>query len=240
MAIHLSLAELEAGLDVVRSSPADGGTLELIVRRPSVGEREVLDEGELDVAEGLVGDTWSSRPSKKTADGGPHPEMQLNVMNARAALLVAAGDPDRRALAGDQLYLDLDLSEANLPPGTRLAIGDAVIEITAEPHSGCAKFSERFGVNAVRFVNSHGRPRAASCRGINAKVVTAGHDPPGRRRREGLTHRADRRSGHAHHHRLQPRRHADHRHGPHGRLLRAGLRRRRSPSRWRRPTTTRG
>jgi hypothetical protein len=167
-----SLAELEASLDVVRASPADGGTLELLVRRPAVGEREVLDEGVLDVAEGLVGDTWSSRPSKKTPDGSPHPEMQLNVINAHAALLVA-GHPDRRPLAGDQLYVDLDLSEANLPPGTRLAIGEAVIEITAEPHRGCAKFSERFGVDAVRFVNS-AAGRELKLRGVNAKVVTPG------------------------------------------------------------------
>jgi hypothetical protein len=172
MAIHLSLADLEAGLDAVRRSPSDGGILELIVRRPAAGERELLDEGELDVVEGLVGDGWSSLPSKKTADGSPHPEMQLNVMNASAALLIA-GDPDRRALAGDQLYVDLDLSEANLPPGSLLAIGDAVIEITAQPHRGCAKFSKRFGVDAVRFVNSKAG-RELKLRGINAKVVTSG------------------------------------------------------------------
>ena len=146
MATHLSLDELHAGLDAVRSSPKDSGTLELIVRRPAVGERELLDEGELDLRVGLVGDTWIDRGSKKTPDGSSHPEMQLNVMNASAALLVAAGDAGRPALAGDQLFVDLDLSETNLPPGTRLAIGDAVIEITAEPHRGCAKFSERFGV----------------------------------------------------------------------------------------------
>jgi hypothetical protein len=144
------------------------------VRRPEVGAREELDEGELDLTEGLVGDTWNRRPSKKTPDGSPHPEMQLNVMNARAALLVAAGDASRRALCGDQLYLDLDLSESNLPPGTRVAIGPvAVIEVTDQPHRGCAKFSERFGVDAVRFVNSSDG-RHLKLRGINAKVVVAG------------------------------------------------------------------
>jgi hypothetical protein len=174
VAAQHSLGELNAGLDVVRAAPVDEGTLELIVRRPEVGAREELDEGELDLAEGLVGDTWNRRPSKKTPDGSPHPEMQLNVMNARAALLVAAGDASRRALCGDQLYLDLDLSESNLPPGTRVAIGPvAVIEVTDQPHRGCAKFSERFGVDAVRFVNSSDG-RHLKLRGINAKVVVAG------------------------------------------------------------------
>lgn len=171
--VHRSLDELTAGLDAVRAAPKDEGRLELIVRRPRPGEREILVEGELDLELGLVGDDWSRRPSKKTPDGSPHPEMQLNLMNATAALLVAGGDPDRRALAGDQLYVELDLSEANLPPGTQLAIGSAVIEITAEPHRGCAKFSKRFGVNAVRFVNST-EGRQLKLRGINAKVVQPG------------------------------------------------------------------
>jgi MOSC domain-containing protein YiiM len=170
---HHSLDTLMASIQQVRDSPRDGGRLDLIVRRPGVGLREVLEEGELDPLVGLVGDTWGQRPSKRSVDGGPHPEMQLNLMNATAALLVAAGDPARRALAGDQLYLHLDLSYDNLPPGTRLALGDAVIEVTAEPHRGCAKFSERFGVDAVRFVNS-AEGRKLNLRGINAKVVTPG------------------------------------------------------------------
>ena len=174
MVRQLPLAELMARLDQVRAAPQDNGTVDLIVRRPAPGEREELEEGVLDLVEGRVGDGWSRRPSKKTPDGGPHPEMQLNLMNALAALAVAADDPARRALCGDQLYVDLDLSEANLPPGTRLALGDeAVIEVTAEPHRGCAKFSERFGVDAVRFVNSP-EGRALKLRGINAKVVVPG------------------------------------------------------------------
>ncbi len=173
MATHLSLPELEAGLDAVRGAPADGGTLELVVARPGPGRREVLEEAELDLVEGLVGDSWSWRPSRKTPDGSPHPDMQLNVMNAAAALLVAAGDPDRRALCGDQLYLDLDLSETNLPVGARLAIGEAVIEITGVPHRGCAKFTKHFGRGAARFVNSP-TGRELKLRGVNAKVVTPG------------------------------------------------------------------
>ncbi|HJR25752.1 MAG TPA: hypothetical protein VJ804_09775 [Acidimicrobiales bacterium] len=173
MTTHHSRSELEAGLAHVRAAPADGGTLELIVRRPAVGEREVLEEGELDLAEGLVGDTWKDRASRRTEDGGPHPEMQLNVMNARAALLAAAGDPERRALAGDQLYLDLDIGHDNLPAGTRLSIGAAVIEVTEQPHTGCAKFAERFGQDAVRFFNSP-EGKALRLRGLNAKVVVPG------------------------------------------------------------------
>ncbi|HEY8527944.1 MAG TPA: MOSC domain-containing protein [Acidimicrobiales bacterium] len=167
--MHLSTAALEAGLDTVRAAPADDGRLELIVRRPAVGEREELAEGQLDTAEGLVGDSWRARGSRR---GPADPDAQITLMNARAALLVAV-DPARRALAGDQLYVDLDLSESNLPPGTRLAIGDAVIELSAKPHTGCAKFSARFGKEALRFVNSP-EGRKLRLRGANARVVVGG------------------------------------------------------------------
>jgi hypothetical protein len=169
---HRSPAQLEAGLDEVRDAPKAEGRLELIVRRPAVNEREILDEGELDLAVGLVGDTWNVRGSSRTEDGSSHPDMQLNVMNARATALVA-GPVERWPLAGDQLYLELDISEANLPAGTRLAIGDAVIEVSAQPHTGCAKFTERFGLEAMRFVNSP-EGRELRLRGMNAKVVTPG------------------------------------------------------------------
>ena len=169
---HATIATLEAGVEDVRRSPADVGVVELIVRRPAVEEREVLDEATLDTAEGLVGDTWKVRGSRRTPDGSAHPDMQLNVMNARAARLVA-GDDDRRQLAGDQLYLDLDISVTNLPPGTRLALGSAVIEVTPEPHTGCAKFAKRFGKEAVKFVNSD-VGKELRLRGMNAKVVVSG------------------------------------------------------------------
>lgn len=166
--------ELEAGLADVRRSPRDEGVLELIVARPSVGARAVLEEGELDLAVGLVGDNWDQRSSKRTADGGPHPDMQLNLINARLSRLIAAeGTVEHRALAGDQLHVDLDLSEANLPAGTRLAIGGAIVEVTDQPHTGCAKFAERFGAAAARFVNV-GAGKELRLRGINAKVVVAG------------------------------------------------------------------
>src|SRR5262245_20469972 len=169
---QLTAAELEAGLGAIAESPATDGVLELIVRRPAVGVRETIAEGELDPAVGLVGDSWSTRSSRRTPDGSPHPDMQLNVMSSRVVALLAH-DRSRWPLAGDQLFVDLDLSEANLPAGTRLAIGAAVIEVTAEPHTGCGKFVERFGVAATAFVNAAER-RHLHLRGINAKVVQRG------------------------------------------------------------------
>ena len=169
---HLSMAELEAGLDLIRQSPSDDGVLELIVRRPRQNERDVLVEAQLDLTEGLVGDSWRARGSRHMPDKAAHPEMQLNIMNARAAALVAQSK-DRWALAGDQLYVDFDLSEANAPPGTRLAIGATVIEVTAQPHTGCTKFVSRFGVDAMKFVNSP-VGKQLHLRGINAKVVQPG------------------------------------------------------------------
>ena len=174
--MHLTTDELEAGLDHVRQSPADGGTLQLIVRRPAEDERELLDEGTLDLTVGLVGDTWSVRHSKRTGEG-PQPDRQLTLMNARAAALVAGGE-ERRQLAGDQLYVDFDLSGANAPAGTRLQIGSAVVEITEPPHTGCVKFAARFGKEALQFVNSD-QGYALNLRGINARVISPGVVRPG-------------------------------------------------------------
>jgi len=169
---YRSTYELEAGIEHVRAAPADVGTLEMIVRRPAVDVREVDEVGVLDLEVGLVGDTWSERGSSSTSDGSAHPDAQLTVMNARAADLVA-GTRDRWALAGDQLYVDLDLSERGLPAGSRLSIGKAVIEITAKPHTGCKKFASRFGKEALRFVNI-GVGAELHLRGRNAKVVVPG------------------------------------------------------------------
>lgn len=168
---HLTTAELEAGLDEVRRSPADAGVVELVVARPEVGGRDVLEEGALDHEKGLVGDNWGARHDM------PDPDKQLNVINARLSRLVAI-DPERRPLAGDQLHVDLDLSIENLPPGTRLALGSAVIEVTEPPHTGCAKFVERFGRDAMRFVNSP-LGRELRLRGMCARVVVAGTVRPG-------------------------------------------------------------
>jgi len=175
---HLDTAALQAGLGHVRESPPDHGTVEMIVRRPAVDEREVLAVG-THADTGLAGDTWRVRGSSRTPDGSAHPGMQLTVINSRAALLVAQ-DPDRRMLAGDQLYVDLDLSPVNLPAGTRLAVGSAVIEVSEEPHLGCAKFAARFGVEALRFVNSR-VGRGLRLRGLNARILTSGTVRPGDR-----------------------------------------------------------
>jgi hypothetical protein len=169
---HRSADELTAALDDIRRSPASSGTVELIVRRPAEDEREVLDEGMLDLELGLVGDVWKARGSSRAPDRSANPDAQLTLMNARAAQAIA-GTSERRPLAGDQLYVDLDLSIENLPTGTRLAVGDAVIEVTPEPHTGCAKFSARFGTEALRFVNKS-PGRELRLRGVNTRVVTPG------------------------------------------------------------------
>lgn len=161
-----------AGLDQVAGAPSDGGRLELIVRRPVPGERETLDSGELTLEDGLLGDGWLARGSRHTADGSAEPARQITLMNCRAAALFA-GDRSRWSLAGDQLYVDFDLSEDNVPAGTRLRIGTAVVEVSVEPHTGCQKFTERFGLEATRLLRSaEGRP--FQLRGINARVVEPG------------------------------------------------------------------
>jgi MOSC domain-containing protein YiiM len=174
---HAEMTRLEESLDHIRQSPADNGTLELIARRPAEDEREVLTEARLDVQNGLEGDTWHVRGSSRTADGGPSSDAQVTLMNARTAAAVA-GERERWPLAGDQLFVDLDLSQANLPPGSRVQIGSAVIEFSEAPHTGCAKFSARFGVDALKFVNSqpwrHLRLRGANCRVVVSGTVRTG------------------------------------------------------------------
>jgi MOSC domain-containing protein YiiM len=144
----------------------------MIVRRPQIGTREVVTEAELDTHVGLVGDNWRTRGYRRTADGSAHPDMQLTLMNARAIALVAQ-TKERWALAGDQLFVDFDLSDAHIPPGTQLLIGTALVEVTAEPHTGCRQFAARFGVDAVKFVNSP-IGKQLHLRGINAKIIRSG------------------------------------------------------------------
>jgi hypothetical protein len=166
------MPELKAGLDHIRQSPKDQGSLELIVCRPETEHREILDEAQLDVEKGLIGDNWTLRKSTRTSDGSPHPDMQINIMNVRAVALVAQ-ERERWPLAGDQLYLDLDLSKNNLPAGARISIGTAILEVTPPPHTGCQKFVARFGLDAMKFVNSE-IGLSLCLRGINAKVVQSG------------------------------------------------------------------
>lgn len=169
---HLTMAELEAHIADIQQSPKDEGVLDMIVRRPRANEREVLSEGQLSLTEGLVGDNWQTRGSSRTPDRTAHPDMQLNVMNSRVIALIAQ-DKERWQLAGDQLFIDLDLSTDNLPPGTQLALGSAIIEVTPQPHTGCKKFMSRFGLDAMKFVNSP-IGKQLCLRGINAKVVHPG------------------------------------------------------------------
>ena len=183
--------DLVEALPALDAAPRDAGSLTLIVRRPGVDQREVLDAGELDLTVGLVGDNWQHRPSSRMPDRSPHPDMQLNVINTRIASYLAFGDVDRQALAGDQLHVDLDLSTANLPVGTLLVFGEApdsdpdagpdsrpTIVVTEQPHTGCAKFVSRYGPEAMKFVNGAiGRP--LRLRGLNAKVVVPGRIRPG-------------------------------------------------------------
>jgi hypothetical protein len=167
-----TFAEFEAMIDDIRDAPSEVGVVELIVRRPAVDEREVVNEARLDVADGLVGDTWRTRGNRHTPHGSADPHAQLTVMNARAAA-AAAGDVSRWPLAGDQIYADFDLSVEHLPPGTRLTIGDAEIEVSEKPHTGCAKFSGRFGKDALRFVSTP-EGRRLRLRGMNARITKSG------------------------------------------------------------------
>jgi MOSC domain-containing protein YiiM len=169
---HLSRERLEAGLGQIRESPHDDGRVVLIVRRPSVGERDLPTEAALDLVSGLVGDNWLVRGSSSTPDRSAHPNKQITVMNARVAELVAGGT-ERMPLCGDQLYVDMDLSVENLPAGGLLAVGGAVLRVSEEPHLGCAKFVARFGGEAMRFVNSR-LGRQLRMRGVNTRIVVPG------------------------------------------------------------------
>ena len=169
---HLTVEELAAGLPQVAQSPKDNGALKLIVRRPATGQREVLETGEVDLVIGLVGDNWKTRGSRHMPDGSANPNSQITIMNSRVIALLAPQE-ERWPLAGDQLYVDFDLSASNIPPGTQLAIGSAVVEVTAQPHAGCKKFADRFGVHAVEYINAP-EQKELQLRGINSKVVQPG------------------------------------------------------------------
>lgn len=174
---HRSLDQLRTSVPHITGAPKDHGAVRLVVRRPAVGAREVLDVGEFLPAEGLDGDTWRARPCSRSADRSPHPDMQITLMSVRA---IGAISPDetRWPLAGDQLFVDLDLTYENVPPGTLLQVGGSVLEVTEQLHTGCGKFIERFGVDAMKWVNST-EGRALNLRGIYAKVVTGGQVRPG-------------------------------------------------------------
>ena len=169
---HRSTIELEAALPHIREAPVGDGIIQLIVRRPAEDQREVLNEARINGAEGIEGDTWNQRGTSLSADGGPHPNKQITIMNSRAAEAVI-GPIERWPLAGDQIYADLDIGHDALPAGTQLTVGDAVVEVAVEPHTGCAKFAARFGREALRFVNT-GEGSSLRLRGVNCRVIQPG------------------------------------------------------------------
>ncbi len=169
---HLAIEELDAGFAHILRSPSTGGALKMIVRRPGVDRREVLAEADLDVDEGLVGDDWKSRGSTTAPDGNANPDAQVTIINARLIDLLARAE-ERWQLSGDQLVVDLDISVDNLPPGARLSIGEAVIEVTEKEHTGCAKFAARFGRDALRFISTR-EGRGLRLRGVYTRVVKSG------------------------------------------------------------------
>ena len=162
--------DLDAALELIRAAPKDSGTIELIARRPATGTRELVDRARFSLELGVVGDGWHRRPSKKT--GAPNPEQQVTIMSSRAIAAIAP-NRDQWAGAGDQLYVDFDISIDNTPPGTRLAVGTAVLEVSSHPHTGCVKFTNRFGSDATKWVNTP-EGRKLNLRGINTQVVVAG------------------------------------------------------------------
>lgn len=166
------ISELQLGIDEIKDSPKDNGVLEMIVRRPETETREIINAGEISLTNGLEGDNWKARGSSSIPDGSADPEAQITLMNTRVIQLLA-GDKEHWQWAGDQLFVDIDLSIDNFPPHSRLQIGSAILEISAKPHTGCKKFSGRFGIEALEFISTP-LGKALRMRGVNAKVVQAG------------------------------------------------------------------
>lgn len=164
--------DFEPFLEEVRAAPRASGRLQLIVRRPAVDKREVITSAVLDPTVGLVGDGWFERGSSRTPNGRANPESQVTLINTR---VLRAIEPDeaRWPLAGDQLYVDFDLGQEALPAGSQIAVGSAVLVVSEQPHTGCAKFSARFGSDALRWINSPDG-RQLRMRGMNARVVGGG------------------------------------------------------------------
>ena len=169
---HLDMNGLEAGIDYILDTPDDKGLVHMIVSRPETGIRKILKSASLDTIEGLIGDNWKDRGSSSTSDKSADPETQITIMNSRVIELIAQTN-DRWKLAGDQLFIEIDISRNNLPPGSKLKVGSAVIEVSGKPHTGCQKFSQRFGLDALKFVSTP-MGQELCFRGINARVMKSG------------------------------------------------------------------
>lgn len=191
--VHATEAELNAGIERIRRSPDDIGVLLMIVRRPDIGKREIIREAELDVDLGMVGDSWKERGSASTPDGQADSAAQVTIINLRVLEMVAQFQ-ERWALAGDQLIIDIDLSEENMPAGTRIAIGTAILEVSGKPHTGCAKFAERFGKDALRFVSTPEAMRLR-LRGMNTRIVQSGTIRPGDAAKKIVEEKAEEETG---------------------------------------------
>jgi len=161
---HRSTTELETGLRALSQAPKDAGRLALLVRRDAEHCRETPARVHLSREDGMPGDAWGRHATR-------NPESQLAVMRRDVAELIANGQP--LTLFGDNLFVDLDISKANLPAGTRLRVGEAVVEVTPMSHDGCSKFHRRFGPDALHFVNA--KPtRDQNLRGIYWRVIESG------------------------------------------------------------------
>lgn len=167
-----SLNSLNDSFSDILDSPITNGTIELIVCRPKTNARKILTEAELTIEEGLVGDCWKNKRNFMRKDGLPDVEVQLTLMNSRCINAIA-GSKEFWPLAGDQLFVDLNLCKTVLQPKQQLKINDAIIEITDVPHLGCSKFSKRFGSDALKFVNSK-NGKLHNLRGVNAKIIQPG------------------------------------------------------------------
>lgn len=169
---QLPITELELGIDEIKESPKDNGLIEMIVRRPETETREIINSCEISLVNGLEGDNWKARGSSSTPDNSADPEAQITLMNSRVIQLLS-GDKENWQWAGDQFFVDMDLGIENLPPHSRIQIGSVILEISATPHTGCKKFSGRFGVEALAFISTP-LGKSLRMRGVNAKVIQAG------------------------------------------------------------------
>ncbi len=172
METQFTLEHLQTQIKHIQDSPKDSGSVVLIVRRPTTEEREIISQGRLIPTAGLEGDNWHERGSASMPDGSANPEAEITLMNTRVIQALTENE-SRWALAGDQFFVDFDLSEENIPAGSRLAIGSAIVEVSPLPHNGCKKFSARFGVDALKFI-SMAENKPLRMRGINAKIIQAG------------------------------------------------------------------
>jgi hypothetical protein len=169
---HVTFDKLQEGLAEISQAPKNHGNIELLVIRPVQYERKVVNEITMHPITGCEGDIWHSKKTSSTPDGKPNPERQVTLINSRVLALLE-GAKDTWPKAGDQVYVDMDLSKENLPAGTDLSLGSAIIRVSAQPHNGCKKFAERYGIDATRFVNSS-LGKAKSLRGINCYIVKEG------------------------------------------------------------------